>query len=247
MTEKHPGFQASCANCGLKGICFAQGLHNAEMELLDELVDRSPCILKGELLYAAGDRFTALYAIRAGIVKIYSCANGGEEIIHGFYLPGDIIGMESMAFESHQYNAIALDTTSVCGLPYHRLTSLGAKIPNFNLQLLSLMSHEIVSTRKHAMLLTQKSAEQRLAEFLSSMSEKFQSRGYEHLQFRLNVLHREVANFLNLTPETISRILGRFHQARILTWKRKEVVIYQEALLKACANGQETIACSSTE
>jgi len=244
MTEKYSSFQASCANCGLKGICFPQGLQDAEMQLLNELVDRSPCAIKGELLYSAVDRVTALYAIRAGIVKIYSYSEGGEEMIHGFYLPGDIIGMESMAFECHQYNAVALDTTSVCGLPYHRLTELGIKIPNFNTQLFSLMSLEIVSSRKHAMLLTQKSAEQRLAEFLWNMSQKFQSRGYEHLQFRLNVIHREVANFLNLTPETISRILGKFHQAQILTWKRKEVVIHQEALLRACATGQETKACT---
>ncbi|PLA74915.1 Crp/Fnr family transcriptional regulator [Hydrogenovibrio sp. SC-1] len=244
MTEKYSSFQASCANCGLKGICFAQGLHDSEMQVLDELVDRTPCTLKGELLYSAGDPFTKLYAIRAGGVKVFSCSDTGEEIIHGFYLPGDIIGLESMAFEHHQYSAVALDTTSVCGLPYQRLAALGAKISNLNIQLFNLMSYEIVSSRQHARLLTQKSAEQRLAEFLWNMSQKFQSRGYEHLQFRLNVLHREVASFLNLTPETISRILGKFHQAQILTWKRKEVTIHQERLLKACATGQETQACS---
>lgn len=244
MTEKYSSFQASCANCGLKGICFAQGLHDSEMKALDELVDRSPCVLKGELLYSSGDPFTKLYAIRAGGVKVFSSSDTGEEVIHGFYLPGDIIGLESMAFECHQYSAVALDTTSVCGLPYHQLAALGSKIPNFNIQLFNLMSYEIVSSRQHARLLTQKSAEQRLAEFLWNMSQKFQSRGYEHLQFRLNVLHREVANFLNLTPETISRILGKFHQAKILTWKRKEVTIYQESLLKACATGQEGQACS---
>lgn len=246
MTEKYSSFQASCANCGLKGICFAQGLHDSEMKALDELVDRSPCVLKGELLYSPGDPFTKLYAIRAGGVKVFSSSDTGEEVIHGFYLPGDIIGLESMAFECHQYSAVALDTTSVCGLPYHQLAALGSKIPNFNIQLFNLMSYEIVSSRQHARLLTQKSAEQRLAEFLWNMSQKFQSRGYEHLQFRLNVLHREVANFLNLTPETISRILGKFHQAKILTWKRKEVIIYQESLLKACATGQEKQACSGS-
>lgn len=238
MTEKYTSFQASCASCGLKDICFAQGLRDLEMQVLDELVDRFAKV-KGDLIYSKGDRFTALFAIRAGCVKVFSFSESGEEMIHGFYLPGDIIGMESMAFERHQYSAVALDTTSICRLPYQQLATLGAKIPNLNIQLFNLMSFEIVSSRNHVMLLTQKSAEQRLAEFLWEMSQKFQSRGYEHLQFRLNVLHKEVASFLNLTPETISRILGKFHKATILTWKRKEVVIHQEALLEACAKGQE--------
>ncbi|QBZ83517.1 Fumarate and nitrate reduction regulatory protein [Hydrogenovibrio crunogenus] len=236
MTEKHSGFNASCAKCALQTICFANGLYETDLDRLDELVDRLPSISKGEYLYSAGDEFSCLYAIRAGIVKLISFSEDETEVIHGFYLPGDIVGMEAMAYDAHEFYAVALDTTTVCALPYGQLASLSSEVPHLNSQMFSLMSREIMSSRLHSTILTQKTAEQRLADFILLMSTKYKSRGYEHRQFRLNILHRDVANFLNLTPETVSRILGKFQKEALMTWKKKEVIIKNENGLRELAN-----------
>jgi CRP/FNR family transcriptional regulator len=129
-----------------------------------------------------------------------------------------------------------MDTTTVCALPYEQLTKLGTEVPNLNAQIFSLMSHEIVTGRLHSTILTQKTAEQRLADFILMMSERLRARGYEHTQFRLNVLHRDVASYLNLTPETVSRILGKFQKQGWMSWKRKEVVIQDMEALQAMAS-----------
>ncbi|AZR81858.1 MULTISPECIES: helix-turn-helix domain-containing protein [Piscirickettsiaceae] len=236
MTEKHSGFNASCSKCAMQGICFANGLYDTDIERLDQLVDRKPSLVKGEYLYQAGENFTSLYAIRAGIVKVYSVNEHEQEVIHGFYLPGDIVGMEALACCRHEFYAVAMDTTTVCALPYEQLTKLGTEVPNLNAQIFSLMSHEIVTGRLHSTILTQKTAEQRLADFILMMSERLRARGYEHTQFRLNVLHRDVASYLNLTPETVSRILGKFQKQGWMSWKRKEVVIQDMEALQAMAS-----------
>jgi len=225
-------YNASCSNCGLQKICFANGLLESDLKRLDDLVDRKPSLTKGELLFGSGDSFSSLYAVRAGAIKVYSFDENHLEVIHGFYLPGDIVGMEALAFQNHQFNAVALDITTVCEIPFNQLTNLASQVPNLNTQILSLMSHEIVTSRLHSHLLTQKTAEQRVAYFLYTMSQKYKSRGYLHTKFRLNILHRDVANYLNLTPETVSRILGKFSKEQILSWKRKEVNILSEEKLK---------------
>lgn len=235
-------YTVSCANCGLQKICFANGLLDSDLGQLDELVDRKPSLLKGEVLFRAGEKFSSLFAIRAGAIKVFSYDQNNVEIIHGFYLPGDIVGMDSLAYPDYQFNAVALDVTTVCEIPYGQLTELANHVPNLHLQIFNLMSQEIVNNRFYTSLLTQKTAEQRLAHFVLMMSSKYKSRGYLHTKFRLNILHRDVANYLNLTPETVSRILARFNKEEIVSWKKKEISILDEARLRDFA-GEDAGSC----
>ena len=238
MTNIAVQYNSSCPNCGLQKICFANGLGDSDLKRIDELVDRKPSLSKGDMLFSSGDSFGSLFSIRAGAIKVYSFDENNLEVIHGFYLPGDIVGMEALAFQNHHFNAVALDVTSVCEIPFQQLTELAMQVPSLNLQIFSLMSQEIVSSRLHSTLLTQKTAEQRVAYFIFTMSNKYKSRGYLHTRFRLNVLHRDVANYLNLTPETVSRILAKFNKEHIVSWKRKEIHIMDEEQLKVFAGEQ---------
>ncbi|MDX1795123.1 MAG: helix-turn-helix domain-containing protein [Hydrogenovibrio sp.] len=235
-------YTVSCANCGLQKICFANGLHDSDLGQLDELVDRKPSLLKGDMLFRAGEKFSSLFAIRAGAIKVFSYDQNNTEVIHGFYLPGDIVGMDSLAYTDYQFNAVALDVTTVCEIPYGQLTELANQVPNLHLQIFNLMSQEIVNNRFYTSLLTQKTADQRLAHFILMMSSKYKSRGYLHTKFRLNILHRDVANYLNLTPETVSRILAKFNKENIVSWKKKEISILDEARLRDFA-GEDAVSC----
>ncbi|MGC9385533.1 MAG: helix-turn-helix domain-containing protein [Hydrogenovibrio sp.] len=223
----------------MQSICFTSGLYQTEIERLDQLVDRKPSLLKGEFLYQSGEPFTALFAIRAGMVKVFSVNDLSQEVIHGFYVPGDIVGMEAMACQRHEFCAVALDTTSVCALPYPQLTRLAMEVPNLNAQIFSLMSQEIVTGRLHSTILAQKTAEQRLADFVLMMSGRLRARGYEYTQFRLNILHRDVACYLNLTPETVSRIFGKFQKLQLMSWKKKEVLIQDFDALQQIAQSSD--------
>ncbi|MDG6773392.1 fumarate/nitrate reduction transcriptional regulator Fnr [Thiomicrorhabdus sp. ZW0627] len=235
MTDVKMAFNASCLNCGLQKICFPTGLSKTEMDKLDDIVQRKAPLQKNQMLFSAGDKFTSLFAIRAGVIKVYSFSDGGEEIIHGFYLPGDVVGIDALASKVYMFNAMALDSTSVCAVPFDELSDLSQKIPHLNQQVFNIMSKEVVEGRLHSELLTKKNADQRIAQFIWSMAERFKSRGYHYLEFRLSILHRDVAVYLGLTPETVSRILAKLHQDNVVTWKKKELQIHDEVALRTLA------------
>lgn len=226
MSEAKSAFNVSCKNCGLQKICFPTGLQKEDIERLDNIVDRRAPLKKGQHLFEANDHFNALYAIRAGVVKLYSFTDTGEEIVHGFYLPGDVLGIDALGSRRHQYNAIALDTTSVCSLPFEKFSNLVEKVPQLNRQMMNAISKEVLDGRMHSELLVRRNADQRVAQFIWNMSERYRSRGYASSEFRLSILHRDVAVYLGLTPETVSRILAKFHADDVATWKKKEVVIH---------------------
>jgi CRP/FNR family transcriptional regulator len=237
-------FNASCLNCGLQKICFPTGLMRNDVTRLDSIVERKAPLRKGDHLFRAGQLFNAFYAIRAGVVKVYALSEVGEEQILGFYLPGDVLGLDALNFSTHQYHAVALDTTSVCAIPFSQLETLSLQIPALNHQMFRLMSKGVNDGRVHSEILSKRNADQRVALFIWSIAQRFMNRGYAYTEFRFGVLHRDVALFLGLTPETVSRILAKLAQEDIVQWKRKEVKILDVAQLVALAGvstqGQES-------
>ncbi|HBQ45233.1 MAG TPA: Crp/Fnr family transcriptional regulator [Thiomicrospira sp.] len=226
-----PVFRSSCGSCGLQKLCFANGLTPKDLAKLDSLVEKKTSLVKGEYLYKKGEVLQSFFAVKSGMVKVYSISENREENIHGFYQTGDILGLDALAYNEHPFSAVALDDSSVCEIPFEELTSLAGNVPNLNGQLLHLMSQEIVNSRRHSSLLTQKTAEQKIAYFILFKALKLKSRGYLHTQFRLSILHKDVANYLSLTPETISRILTKFNKENIVSWQKKEVNIFDESKL----------------
>ncbi|MDX1351443.1 MAG: fumarate/nitrate reduction transcriptional regulator Fnr [Thiomicrorhabdus sp.] len=235
MNEMKSAFNASCLNCGLQKICFPTGLLKSDIDRLDNIVERKSPLKKNQHLYETGQKFNSIFAIRAGVIKLYSYSDSGEEIVHGFYLPGDVVGFDGLVEQYYQYNAVALDSTSVCTLPYNELNELSMKIPNLNQQIMMVMGKKMQDGRLHSELLIKRNADQRVAQFIWNMAERHKGRGYAHDEFRLSILHRDVALYLGLTPETVSRILAKFNSNKIVSWKRKEVIIHNESQLKTIA------------
>jgi CRP/FNR family transcriptional regulator len=235
MSEFKTGFSASCQHCGLQKVCFSAGLPKEGLERLDSIVERKAPLKKNQHLFMAGDKFTALYVVRAGVIKLYSFSGRGEEIIHGFYLPGDVVGIDALQSEVHVFNAIAIDTVSVCNFPYAQLCDLAMHIQTLNHKIFSAMSKEVNECRLHSELLTKRNADQRIAEFIWHMVERHAGRGYASDEFRLGILHRDVALYLGITPETVSRILAKLHADNVVTWKKKELVIHNKKMLQSLA------------
>jgi len=188
MTEIKSAFNASCRNCGLQKVCFPTGLVKSDIDRLDQIVERKAPLKKGQFLFQAGDDFTSLFAIRAGVIKLYSFSDAGDEVIHGFYLPGDVLGVDALASKQHNMSAIAMDSVSVCALPFDQLTDLSLQIPSLNQQIMMVMSKEVNEGRSHSEMLIKRNADQRVAQFIWSMVERYRMRGYVYDEFRLSIL-----------------------------------------------------------
>jgi len=219
-----------CGECELSHHCVWEGLDQVEIsELGLEVTTR--LLRRGDHLFRAGDPFQALYVVRSGAVKTYMDSEDGEEQIIGFHLAGSIIGFNGIAEGTHVCNAATLDTSSVCVMPFERLSDLCTRSPHVQHELMRWMSRTI--RRDETMLLTlgKKNAEQRLAAFLMSQSDHQRWRGYSATEFQLSMSRTDISNYLGLAVETVSRILTRFQSAGLLAIQRNQVrVLDLEAL-----------------
>jgi CRP/FNR family transcriptional regulator len=131
----------------------------------------------------------------------------------------------------------------VCEIPFKDLERLSLQLPTLNRQLLTIMSKELSDERMHAELLSRKSAEERMALFILWLSQRQAKRGFNDESFRLGLLHRDVALYLGLTPETVSRVLAKFADEGLVEWRQKQVTIRHKVRLDALANHQEASSC----
>lgn len=217
--------RVSCNDCSLSSVCLPLAVDITELDQLDNIILRGRAMKRGEYLFRASDLFESVYAVRSGAIKTYVLSEAGEEQVTGFYLPGEIIGMDGISTARHVSSAKALESASVCEIPFHRLETLSARIPTLQHHFFSLMSKEIQSDRELHMLLGKKSADDRVAALLLSISSRQQRRGLRGDCFLLPMSRYDISNYLGLAVETVSRIFTRFQQSGLISLQGREVSI----------------------
>jgi CRP/FNR family transcriptional regulator, anaerobic regulatory protein len=228
--------RASCNECSLNPICLPLAVTVDELDQLEDIMRRGRPLKRGEHLYRASDSFESIYAVRSGAVKTYALSEDGEEQVTGFYLPGEIVGMDGISTAHHMSSAKTLETSSVCEIPFQRLEELSSQIPTLQHHFFSLMSREIQADRELHMLLSKKAADDRIASLLLSISSRQQRRGLSGQRLRLPMSRYDIANYLGLAVETVSRVFTRFQQQGLLSVEGREVeILNREAL---CGNGR---------
>lgn len=232
---KLSALKTACQSCNLHDLCLPLGLDLGDIDKLDKIIKRSRPLQKNEYLFNSGDKFTAIYAVRSGSIKTFSESEQGDEQITGLYLPGELLGLDAINESIHPCSAIALETTSLCEIPFDNLESLSSEIPELHHQLFRIMSKEIANDQSLLMLMAQKSAEERLAAFLVNLSSRLKVRNFSEVEFNLSMSRKDIGNYLGLTIETISRTFSRFQSEGLLSTQRKYVNIHKLDVLKEMA------------
>jgi len=217
---------------------MAVSLDMSEMSKLDEIVDRGKPLQKGHFLCMQGTKFESVFAIKSGSVKTYITNNAGEQQITGFYFPGDLIGLNSIHTDHYESTIQVLETTSICQIPFEQLDTLSAALPKLRRQILKTMSKEICNDQNMLQLLANKNANERLASFLIQLSERFKERGFSESRFRLSMSRNDIANYLGLTVETVSRGLTKLHKNQHVIVENKEIEIKDFDYLYELSNGK---------
>ena len=176
-------------------------------------------------MFEDGQQFTSLYAARSGAIKAYSVDQNGEEQVIGFYLPGELFGLDATHNDAYVCSAKALETSAVCELPYNKVTELSAKIHNLQAHMYKTLSKEINPDQQFHRLLSKKTAEERISTFLQNLSERYQRRKLSPTSFRLPMSRTDIGNYLGLAVETVSRVFTRLQQNGILKVDGKELQI----------------------
>jgi len=229
--------KVSCENCGLNELCLPRGLASDDLDKLDKIASRTKPLQKGESLFRAGDSFKYLYAVRTGCIKLSTSTVQGDEQIIGFYLPGEIVGLDGIENARHDCAAIALETSSLCAFPYTNLSEVCRQIPALNEQMFRLMGRELSQDNQLLLTITKKHADGRVATFLLSLSSRFQRLGYSASEFKLSMSRSEIGNYLGLTFETVSRSLHKFQKKGIVNIRHRYIEILDlDALKNTCSD-----------
>ena len=211
----------ACSNCNLRELCLPVGLSVGEMQQMDDISHLKRGYARGDYLYRSGDKFQSLFAIHSGSFKTQILHEDGREQVTGFQMTGEIIGLDAICADHHTCDAVALEASEVCELPFNKLETLSRKLPSLQRHLHKIMSREIVRDQGIMLLLGSMRAEERLAAFLLNLSQRFAARGYSPTQFQLRMSRQEIGSYLGLKLETVSRAFSNFQDNGLIVVKAR--------------------------
>ena len=217
--------KVQCSSCHLKELCLPCGMDGSDVERLDSMMFSRRRIRSGQALYRAGDRFEFIYAVRSGTFKTSLDLADGREQVSGFYLGGELMGLDGVASGSHASTATALEDADVCTIPYGQLCELANRHAGMQQVITRLMSRELVREHGVMLLLGSMSAEERLAAFLLNLSRRFKARGYSATEFHMRMSRAEIGSYLGLTVETVSRAFSSFQHHGVLEVDKRHIRI----------------------
>jgi len=233
---------AVCSPCELKSpngdrtLCeLSDGLEPEALRQLDAMTLGLARLKRGDALYHAGDPFTALHAIRQGSCKTSVLDEDGREQVIGYHMLGDIIGADGIGTERHACEAVVLEDSTVCALPFERLERLARCSAALQHNLHQFLSRLIRNDQVMMLLLGSMQAEERLAVFLLDLSERYHQRGYSSTEFVLRMTRQEIGSYLGIKLETVSRVFSRFQEEGLLQVQGRQVKLVALSALKQAA------------
>ena len=239
-----------CSTCILGQFCLPVGLSHADLDKVDALVKERVALKKGGSLYRHGDLMTSVYSIRFGTLKTEHGLSDGRSQVVGFHLPGEILGLDAIGDGHHQSDAIALEDSEACIIRFAEFESLARQIPALQNQFHRILSRGLTQDQRHLLALGSMRAEERLAGFLLSLSERLAARGYTNHEFDLRMSREEIGSYIGIQIETVSRLLSRFAEAGLIQVKQRHVKLidmdglYELAGLSKVKNRTPLQACS---
>ncbi len=227
-----PDRRNACSQCALRGLCLPGGLAPDEMDQLEALIGVRRKVRRGQYLYRSGDEFGAIHAIRRGFFKTEVLAEDGRDQVTGFQMAGDFLGMDGISNEVHTCNAVALEDSEVCRIPFAELERLSSKLPTLQHHFYKLMSREIVRDQGVMAWIGSLGADKGLAAFLLNLSQRLAIRGYSSSEFHLRMTRKEIGSHLGVRLQTVSRSFSRFQEEGLISVQQKHIRILDMSRLK---------------
>src|SRR5450755_1945813 len=230
--------KVQCSNCNLREICLPVGLSREELARVESrLVAVRRKVARGETLFRTGDRCDAVFAVWTGFFKTVITSTQGRDQVTGFQMGGELIGLGGIGTGRHEVDAIALEDSQVCVIPYAELEALALEVPSLQREFHKIMSREIAADHSVMLLLGSMHAEERVAAFLLNLMHRLQARGFSASSVQLRMSREEIGNFLGLKLETVSRTFSKFQANGLLFVRQRQIQITDPVGLQQLLDG----------
>lgn len=222
-----------CESCPMARVC-----HPACAEPAMAQGERGRRLLRrGEALFRAGDALQYLYQLRAGSLKIRVTNHAGLEQITAFPASGALLGLDAIESGFHACDAIALEDSLLCALPYAQLVANCGLDPLAARQFHRLIAHDINHCQRLLLTLGRMSTDERIASFLIETSEQMAAHGYSAREFILKMTREDIANYLGMEIETVSRVFSRLQAASLLQVSKRHLKLPDIDALRRMSSG----------
>jgi len=223
--------RSGCTQCGFAAWALPARLTPAESRHFDAQIIHCRRMRRNEYVHRAGATLVALNVINSGVVKSSVTGLEGHVQGMGFAMRGEMIGLDAIGAGIHQCDTVALEDTHLCGIEFASFERLMHDITSLQHRFNQTLGAEI--TRDHEVMFQMGAmcADERVAIFLLNLSKRLAVRGYSAVQFRLPMQRQEIANYLGLKLETVSRSFGKLHAEHVICVDGKDIHIENAAEL----------------
>ena len=206
MSATAASLKFPCATCQVRDKAICAALDSEELRHLNA-ISTAVELSAGQVVFFEGDQDRFLFNVVTGAVRLSRMLPDGRRQITGFLFPGDLLGLTIAG--RYAYTAEAMIDSSFCRFDRGKLTEIAERFPNLEHQLFNLASNELVQAQEHILVLGRKSATERVATFLTRVAERIGERAGAGSVTELPMTREDIADYLGLTIETVSRIISK--------------------------------------
>jgi CRP/FNR family transcriptional regulator len=213
--------EKTCSGCEL-----TKGLSKEQIRELSKITSITESFERDDRIYRTGDNFKSIFVVQRGSIKTEAVTYDGRAVVTGFYLPGDLFGIEGIGDATRSCDAVALSDAWVCELPFHQLEELCHNNSVLQHNLISLLGRKIGRDDHTILMMHNMRAECRVSRFITIFHERLKSfYGEETKVITLPMTKDDIAKYLGFTPETLSRILTKLSNEGVIRNRSKTIEI----------------------
>jgi CRP/FNR family transcriptional regulator len=202
-----------CSACAVRSLSICGALDQADLAEL-ERISRHVHLAPSETLFTAGQVASSVHSLTAGVARLYKLLPDGRRQVIGFALPGDFLG--TAPSDRYSYSVDAVDSVSTCRLSVEAFTQFIEQRPHLLLRINEFVARELMLAQDQMLLLGRRTAEEKVAAFLIAWRGRQGRAGNDQQTITLPMSRQDIADYLGLTIETVSRTLTRFEREKLL-------------------------------
>ena len=217
-----------CGNCSIRHLTICGVFKPNELSHIERLMNARE-MEAGQHLFEEGDSADFVYNMTAGTIRLYKLLPDGRRQITGFALPGDFLGLA--ARKGYAYSAEAIGHVALCRFKRRDLSELFGQFPEMEHRLLGVASDELVAAQDQMLLLGRKTPIEKVCSFLLGLHRRIGRFDAHATGVALEMTRSDIADFLGLTVETVSRTFSKLKKSGAIELPRADQVVIRNRML----------------